>query len=79
MTGCGVCSEKWSGLRTCHCGGSGCHQTFTGLSAFDAHRRGGQCNAPDSVGLSLTNRDYPCWGVEDSGTNPWRTAKAVNA
>lgn len=36
--GCGRCDARWGGTRTSHCGG--CHQTFTGLSAFDAHRTG---------------------------------------
>lgn len=30
-----------------HCGGCGRH--FTGLSAFDEHRKGGTCNDPESM------------------------------
>lgn len=36
--GCARCDSRWSGTRTSHCGG--CHLTFTGLTAFDAHRTG---------------------------------------
>lgn len=43
---CRVCSaeQKISG-RTCHCGA--CHETFTRLSGFDGHRKGGACHIPD--------------------------------
>lgn len=36
--GCGRCNNRWGGTSTCHC--SGCHETFTGLTAFDQHRTG---------------------------------------
>lgn len=32
-----------------HCGA--CHVTFSGVWAFDVHRRGGQCAAPASLGM----------------------------
>lgn len=36
--GCGGCDSRWGGLLTSHC--TGCHQTFSGLTAFDKHRTG---------------------------------------
>lgn len=37
-----------------HCGA--CHVTFGGIRGFDVHRRGGQCAAPDQVGLAQDAR-----------------------
>ena len=48
------CGAAWSGLRTAHCAAEGCHETFTALSTFDAHRTregGGACLEPLSVDL----------------------------
>jgi len=55
-----------------------CHATFTGISAFDAHRIGQheptgkpgrnvipgprRCADPTTVGLIDAGRGYPCWG-----------------
>lgn len=36
--GCARCPNRWGGLRTAHC--AACHNTFTGLTAFDRHRTG---------------------------------------
>lgn len=36
--GTNCCEARWTGLRTCHC--ATCHETFSGLGAFDAHRYG---------------------------------------
>ncbi len=59
---CGRCESRWAGNSTCHCGG-GCHQTFSGVTTFDRHRRNGQCLDPASVGLTLQpGRAYECWG-----------------
>lgn len=58
--GCARCTHRWTGYNTAHCGA--CHETFTGISAFDAHRRDGQCAHPTTVGLTLTQRSYLCWG-----------------
>jgi hypothetical protein len=69
MTVCTKCAAEWGGMNTCHC--SGCHLTFTGLTAFDAHRRGGECRPADSVGLSLTKRAYPCYGYPSDDTGAW--------
>ena len=38
MTICPRCQNRWTGFKTVHC--TGCHQTFTGISAFDKHRTG---------------------------------------
>lgn len=63
---CGTCQARWGGYNTAHC--SGCHLTFTGLSAFDKHRDGSHakstrhCVSPESVGLIEAGRAYPCWG-----------------
>lgn len=51
---CGGCANTWTGTGACHC--SGCHRTFTGLSAFDTHRTGGRCNAPETL---LTQKGEP--------------------
>lgn len=70
--GANCCEARWNGLRTSHC--SNCHQTFTAPSAFDRHRRGGQCLAPDTVGLGDAGRAYPCWG--DTASYDFRTTTA---
>ena len=46
---CGGCTVTWTALGACHC--SGCHATFSGITAFDAHRRRFSCLDPSSVGL----------------------------
>jgi hypothetical protein len=33
---CGGCDATWTAAAACHC--ARCHRTFTGLTAFDAHR-----------------------------------------
>lgn len=69
MTICAKCSAEWGGMNTCHC--SGCHTTFTGITAFDAHRRGGQCIPAESAGLTLTKRAYPCYGYPADDSGAW--------
>ena len=49
---CG-CGASWAARTWAHCGG--CHATFSGITTFDAHRRGGTCLAPADVGLELRN------------------------
>lgn len=74
-TSCGRCSNRWGGLRTAHC--SGCHLTFTSLSAFDKHRDGSHANStrhcvpPKTVGLVDAGRAYPCWGFSGDGDDRW--------
>jgi hypothetical protein len=56
------CGARWSGTNTCHCGNTGCHRTFTGLSAFDRHRSGGTCNDPAALGMAIApGRAYEAW------------------
>lgn len=56
------CGARWAGYRTMHC--AACHGfTFTGETAFLAHRSGGRCRPPVEVGLSLVGgRAYEVWG-----------------
>lgn len=74
--GCGRCSNRWGGLNTAHC--PRCHQTFTGLTAFDKHRDGNHahgtrhCVDPAKVGLVDAGRGYPCWGQPGGETDFWR-------
>lgn len=55
-TRCGAC---WSGLAACHC--VGCHQTFTSISGFDAHRTGDTCRNPAEVGMTRSGRTDHAW------------------
>jgi hypothetical protein len=58
---CAGCGGRWTGLGVCHC--SGCHRTFTGISAFDQHRLGGHCENPASRGLvPIARRYWSGWG-----------------
>jgi hypothetical protein len=67
---CG-CGKSWTGTARCHCGS--CHETFTGLSAFEKHRVTvnqsqalRECAPPASVGLVQNDHGY--WGSPDSDT-----------
>jgi hypothetical protein len=42
--GCSGCTTTWTGVSAAHCGS--CHETFSGVGAFDYHRRGGVCVPP---------------------------------
>jgi hypothetical protein len=42
--GCGRCENRWGGLKTCHC--PTCHENFSTVAGFDAHRSGGVCTHP---------------------------------
>lgn len=53
MIGCSGCDTTWTGTSRCHC--SGCHQTFSSITSFDAHRRRFQCLDPATIGLVQTN------------------------
>lgn len=69
------CGKWWTGTLTSHC--SGCCETFTGLTAFDAHRAGSHargerhCLPPGTVGLADAGRAYACWGTPGDGTEWW--------
>ena len=57
----GACGSWWTGAERSHCGG--CCQTFTGLTAFERHRKGMRCNPPESVGLVARAKPYgTLWG-----------------
>lgn len=62
--GCGRCPKRWNGKKTAHC--AGCHETFSGPSAFDQHRDAGVCNSARGMkvrGLALQQRaGYLVWG-----------------
>ena len=74
MIACEKCSATWGGMNTAHC--SGCHTTFTGITAFDAHRRGGECIPAESAGLTLTKRAYPCYGYPSDDSSAWWESEA---
>lgn len=73
---CRSCGATWGGMNTCHC--DGCHHTFTGITTFDQHRRGGACKTPADAGLVLTSRTYPCFGAAGSasGEQWWKADSA---
>jgi hypothetical protein len=55
------CGSRWAGKLTSHCGS--CHRTFSGVGAFDRHRRGGVCLDPTGAGMALlSGRAYDAWG-----------------
>ena len=57
----GACGRWWTGTERSHA--SCCHRTFSSLSAFDAHRKGGRCNHPAAVGLIARTKPYgDLWG-----------------
>lgn len=45
--------------RQAHCGA--CHRTFSVVSNFDLHRRGGTCDA-EGRGLTEKNGVWAAWG-----------------
>ena len=68
------CGATWGGLSTCHC--AGCCMTFSGLTAFDAHRKGGACLTPGDAKLVDSGRDYVCFGFPGTGDAWWTGGKA---
>ncbi|WP_405673171.1 hypothetical protein [Streptomyces sp. NBC_01530] len=58
----GSCRSWWTGNERSHCGG--CHLTYSSLTAFDRHRKGGTCQPPESVGLVARQKPYgTLWGI----------------
>lgn len=53
------CGRRWTGLNTAHC--TTCHNTFSGVTGFDKHRKDGECINPPEVGLVDAGRTYSCW------------------
>ena len=68
------CGATWGGVTTAHC--AGCCVTFSGLTAFDAHRKGGTCITPAEAKLVQTGRDYPCFGYPSTGSEWWKDGAA---
>lgn len=76
LTRCSGCANTWTGLLSCHCGA--CHVTFTGITAFDAHRVGGVCNDPASLLtktgeprlIEVTKTHWSGWGRPGEGWVP---------
>lgn len=58
----GACGSWWTGNERSHCGG--CCQTYSSLTSFDRHRKGGHCNDPAAVGLVAREKPYgTLWGL----------------
>jgi hypothetical protein len=75
---CGRCATRWAGTAVAHCGA--CHMTTTGISAFSAHRRAGQCLTPAEAGLTARDRGaYTAWGLpgDDANTERLRALRAA--
>jgi len=53
------CGARWSGLATCHC--AACHESFTSVSGFDAHRTGEACKDPAAIGMARADRTDQAW------------------
>jgi len=66
MIGCS-CGASWPGTRISHC--SACHETFTGIEAFDAHRRADpeRATASQYVGRCLDPTEAKLVRVSRSG------------
>jgi hypothetical protein len=66
------CGARWWGERACHC--EGCHEVFTGVEAFENHRRGlangRYCVFPDALGLTRDSRGW--WGASHTAAIPLR-------
>lgn len=62
---CG-CGAWWTGQNTSHC--TACHETFTGITAFDAHHRGGHKHPSTMEALALIDRAHgqKVWGYPDT-------------
>lgn len=57
----GACGSWWTGAERSHA--SCCCRTFSSLSAFDQHRKGGRCNEPAAVGLAVRTKPFgTLWG-----------------
>lgn len=63
-------------VTRCHCGG--CHQTFSGVSAFDKHQtfsEGGGITCHDLAVRGLVLREqagFLVWGWPERGDGTWR-------
>ena len=66
------CGIWWAGMSTAHC--ASCHITFTSVSGFTLHRKGGTCATPADLGMVLSDRKYPAWALPGAWTGPEETA-----
>lgn len=66
LFGCGRCPARWGGKKQTHCGS--CHETFSGIWAFDKHRSSGMCVKPPwKAGLVRSERvGYTLWAIPGS-------------
>lgn len=48
------CGKSWGGTRAEHC--TVCHETFSGATSGDKHRRNGACLDPTEIGLHLDGK-----------------------
>lgn len=62
------CGEWWTAISAAHC--SGCHLTFTSVSGFTLHRKGGKCSVPADLGMVLADRKYPAWAMPGTWSGP---------
>lgn len=75
------CGAWWTGFNSGHC--TACHRTFTGLSAFDAHRTGSHaagtrhCLDPETLRteagepvLVPANKPWPGWSLPGTWEGP---------
>lgn len=62
------CGDWWTGMSAAHCGG--CHLTFTSVSGFTAHRKGGNCSNPAEIGMVRADRKYPAWAMPGTWAGP---------
>lgn len=69
---CPRCGGSWTGLAACHC--SVCHQSFTGVSAFDRHRR----DCPISLALDdVVAADHAWLAQHPAAPHRYRPAELV--
>lgn len=50
-----------------------CHLTFTSVSGFTLHRKGGKCSVPADLGMVLADRKYPAWAMPGTWSGPEET------
>lgn len=67
---CGGCTNTWTGTSRCHC--SACHETFSGITTFDAHRQAnahrGKCKKPAYMSLEKNEKGIWCVPQEEEVT-----------
>lgn len=61
-----------------HC--SACHHTFGGITAFDRHRRGGECLDPLAIGLRADRKGIWRFPPQDpTARDAWPPRETVTA